>query len=106
MLCAPREDRHQQIPGGPARVQPALTNRDDLDADAIQLQDVGQVPDHGAPESVERPDDEDLEGALSRGAQHGLVLRPTLDSAGRLLERRNNVESTRSGELLAPMRIG
>jgi hypothetical protein len=38
-----------------------IADADDLDAEAVELQDGGEVADHAAAEAVEAPDDEGLE---------------------------------------------
>lgn len=42
LFRAPREDRDEQVADRTARVEPALADADDLHADAIEFEDIGE----------------------------------------------------------------
>ncbi len=72
----PTEDCDQQWPYRSFHVEPRLPHADDFHAAAIEVEHRLHVPDHRAPEAVERPHDEDIERAAVR-IDHHLLERPS-----------------------------
>lgn len=94
----PTEDRQQELADWPACVEPRLANRDDLNAEPIERQNILNVADHRTPEAIERPNHHDGILASVRGVHHRLELRATFCGAFDFLEYCDDIEAARSGE--------
>jgi hypothetical protein len=86
------EDGQQQIAHGPAGIDPWFPQADQLDPRAVQSQCVVYVPRDGASESIERPDEQYIEGASLGLGHHALEDGATFRRARALFVRRRDFE--------------
>jgi hypothetical protein len=109
LLGDPGEDRDEEVSDGASGVEPGLADADDLDAEVVEGEDVLDVADHGASESVEGEDDDGLEvaevGAALEPLPGGAV---SSDGADGLLEHVRDGEAAGARELLdgGALRVG
>lgn len=79
LLGDPAQHPQKELPCRPAvRVEPGLLHADDEDAAAVKVEDGLKVPEHRAPETVQRPDHDDAKVPGVRVLHHPVVLGPDL----------------------------